>query len=121
MTKLQIPYFGDTSYFNDFLTDDVIAWLEMYVFVLPESQIEVLESNSEGPAPQIEVTETSEDDTPQQVDATEAGGVVLSGIVLNSDGQPQPGVNVKACAQHLCHYATTDANGAFSRRLEEGE
>ena len=42
-------------------------------------------------------------------------------MVLNAEGQPQPGIHVKACAQHLCHYATTDANGAFSRRLEEGE
>ena len=95
------------KHYEPLLTEAVIAWLEKYIFVLPVSQVEIVESDEEHPRPQAEVAE--------------AGGVTLSGLVLNAEGQPQPGIHVKACAQHLCHYATTDANGAFSRRLEEGE
>ena len=109
------------KHYEPLLTEAVIAWLEQYIFVLPESRIEVLDPNEEGPAPQVEVAEASAHDTEPQVELAEVGGVLLSGLVLNSEGQPEPRVNVKACAQHLCHYATTDANGVFSRQLEEGE
>ena len=120
MRFLGEPNLKDIRNYNKFLTSEVIDWLEKYIFVLPESRIENFEPNEESPAPQVKVAEASEDDTAQQVDDTEAG-VLLSGLLLNSDGQPQAGVNVKACTRQLCHYTTTDANGAFSRRLEEGE
>ena len=122
MKKLGKTLPGDTyHYFERFLTDEVIAWLERYIFVLPESRIDVLTSSDEAPSPEAEVTEAGEDNTEPQVEAAESAGLFLSGLVLNSDGQPDPGVFVKACGHHLCHYSTTDADGAFSRRLEEGE